>query len=225
MKLAVLFSGGKDSCYALWKAQQCPQQEVACLITLIPKNPDSYLFHTPNISLTEHQSKAIGLPIIIQKTRGEKEEEIKDLKNALIKAKKKYKIKGVVTGAIASVYQSTRIQKVCRELRVWCFNPLWQRDQEEYMKEILDNKFEFVISAVAAHPFTKEWLGKKITKKYVEQIIKLGKEYGLNAAGEGGEYETFVTNAPCFKRKISIKIKETIFEGHAGRTIIEVVKK
>ena len=224
MKLAVLFSGGKDSCYALWKAQQYHEHKVVCLITLESKNLDSYLFHTPNISLTEHQSRAIGIPLITQETKGEKEEEIKDLKKAILQAKKKYDIQGVVTGTIASVYQATRIQKVCQELTLWCFNPLWQKKQESYMKEILDNKFEFIISAVAAYPFTQEWLGKKVTKKEVEQLIEWGKKYGLNPAGEGGEYETFVTNAPCFKHKLSITIKEKTFEGNAGRTIIEVQK-
>lgn len=222
MKLAVLFSGGKDSCYALWKAQQYREHEVVCLITLVSKNPDSYLFHTPNISLTEHQAKAIGLPIVIQETRGEKEEEIKELHKAILNAKKKYEIEGVVTGAIASVYQSTRIQKVCQELGVWCYNPLWQKNQEEYMQEILDAGFEIYISAVAAYPFTQEWLGKKITKKEVQQLIDWEKKYGLNPAGEGGEYETFVTNAPCFKHKLFIILKEKLFEGNAGRVVIKV---
>ncbi|MBI4139856.1 diphthine--ammonia ligase [Candidatus Woesearchaeota archaeon] len=223
MKLAALFTGGKDSCYALWKAQKYHEHKVVCLITIASKNQESYLYHTPNISLTKYQAKAIGIPIILQKTKGVKEKEIKDLKKSLIKAKKEYKIEGVITGAIASVYQATRIQKVCQELKLWCFNPLWQKKQDEYLREIVNEGFEIYISAVAAHPFTKEWLGKKITKKDAEQLIKWEKEYGLNPAGEGGEYETFTTNAPCFKHPLTIKIEYKLFEGNSGRIVIEVL--
>lgn len=220
MKLAVLFSGGKDSCYALWKAQK--YHEIACLVTIKSENPDSYLYHTSNISITEHQARAIGIPIIIQETKGEKEEEIKELHKALEKAKKEYKIKGVVTGAIGSVYQATRIQTVCLDLGIWCFNPIWQKDQEEHLHDLLKKKFEVYISAVAAYPFTKEWLGKRMAKKEVQQLIEWKNKYGLNPAGEGGEYETIVTNAPFFKHKLSIAIKEKMFEGNAGRVKIEV---
>ncbi|HHE36679.1 MAG TPA: diphthine--ammonia ligase, partial [Candidatus Woesearchaeota archaeon] len=148
MRLAVLFSGGKDSTYALHKALR--REEVACLITIISKNKESYMFHTPNIDLTELQAKAIGLPLIKKETRGEKEEELRDLKEAIIRAKEEFSVEGIVTGAVESIYQATRIQRICDELGLWCFNPLWKKDQEELLRETLSHGFKTIISGVFA---------------------------------------------------------------------------
>src|SRR3989344_5688116 len=100
MKVAVLFSGGKDSCMALMKAMKF--HKIECLITIVSNNKESYMFHTPNIGITKIQSKAIKIPVIQQRTKGEEEKELDDLKEAIKKAKQKFKIKGIVTGAIMS---------------------------------------------------------------------------------------------------------------------------
>src|SRR3989344_2786086 len=132
MKLALLFSGGKDSTYAGFIAKKC-KHKIVCLITLQSKNQDSYMFHTPSISKTQSQADAMKIPLIIQKTKGKKESELKDLKLAIRFAKKKYKVQGIITGAVESIYQASRIQKICDELNLECFNPLWQKDQIELL--------------------------------------------------------------------------------------------
>src|SRR3989338_796458 len=104
MKLGVLFSGGKDSCLAMQKAMQ--QHEIACLINVISQNEASYMFHVPNIHIAKMQASAIGLPLVQKTTKGIKEKELDDLKDALIEAKAKFQIEGIVTGAIKSVYQA-----------------------------------------------------------------------------------------------------------------------
>ncbi|MDD3374055.1 MAG: diphthine--ammonia ligase, partial [Methanoculleus bourgensis] len=114
MRLGVLFSGGKDSLFACWKAMQ--HEEVACLITVVSRNPESYMFHTPNIHLAGLQAEAAGLPLVEVETAGEKEAELLDLKRALLEARDRFGIEGVVTGAILSVYQATRVQRLCHEL-------------------------------------------------------------------------------------------------------------
>ena len=134
MKLALLLSGGKDSVYAGYLAKNVFKHDLVCAISIISENKHSYMFHTPSIEKTEKQSKVMNLPLIIQKTSGRKEIELKDLETALKKAKQKYKIHGVITGAIQSVYQSSRIQKICNKLNLECFNPLWQTSEEDYRK-------------------------------------------------------------------------------------------
>ena len=146
MRVAVLFSGGKDSCFACYRAMN--KEEVVCLITVISKNPESYMFHTPNIQLAGIQADAIGLPLITSETEGEKEIELEDLKRAIEAAKDAYEIDGVVTGAIQSVYQATRIQRICEEANLSCLNPLWQIDPTEYMKEFVLFGFKAIISGV-----------------------------------------------------------------------------
>jgi ABC transporter with metal-binding/Fe-S-binding domain ATP-binding protein len=222
MKLAVLFSGGKDSCYAMYKASK--EHEIVCLLSVISKNPESYMFHTPNIELTKLQAKAMEIPLITKTTEGEKELELNDLKLLIQTAVAKYNIEGVVTGALASVYQATRVQKICSQLGLWCFNPIWQMDQVELLNELKKNKFQTVIVGVFAYPLDDSYLGKKITKEMIDKLIELSKKYKINPAGEGGELETFVTNAPMFNKKIKIKKSEIEYEKNAGILLIKEAK-
>jgi asparagine synthase (glutamine-hydrolysing) len=162
------------------------------------------MFHTPAISKVKKQAEAMGIPLIEVITKGEKEKELNDLKKALTIARKKYKIEGIVTGAVESVYQASRIQKICDTLDLEVFNPLWQKDQIELLNELIENKFEVILVAVAAEGFDTSWLGRKIDKKFVEDVKVLNKKYGINPAGEGGEYESFVLNCPLFKKRLKI---------------------
>jgi diphthine-ammonia ligase len=224
LKLGVLFSSGKDSCYA-FHIMQKQNYEITCLITLKSLNKESYMFHTPNINLTKKQAEAINLPIIIHETKGEKEKELIDLENALIKAKEKFKIDGIVTGALYSTYQRDRIEKICDKLQLKVFSPLWHINQEKELRNLINEGFEIILSSVAAEGLDKNWLGKLITHKEIDKLVALNKKYGLNVAGEGGEYESFVLNAPFFKKKINITKAKIIEENeNTAFFIIEKIK-
>jgi len=217
---AVLFSGGKDSCMALYKAMQ--STEVVCLITITSENPASYMFHTPNIHIAEVQAKAIGLPIIKIKTKGKKEEELKDLEHAIQEAKKKYKIEGIVTGALASVYQSSRIQKICDKLNLVCLNPLWQKDQIELLNEIVEQKFEVIVIGTFAEGL-ENFIGRKIDPSFIKDIQKVQEKYKINPTGEGGELETLTLDAPFFKQRLKIE-KSRIQTDNTGSKILIIEK-
>jgi len=202
MKLAVLFSGGKDSTLALLKAME--KEEVACLITIISENKESYMFHTPNIWLTKLQAEAMGLPLIQRFTEGKKEEELEDLKQAIKQAQRKFGIKGLVTGAVESTYQASRVQRTCFQLGLWCYNPLWKIDQENLLNELVKKGFKVIISGVFGYPLDKSWLGKEINPHLIRRLVALREEYGISPSGEGGEIETTVLDAPMFKKKINV---------------------
>ena len=221
MKSAILFSGGKDSCYSAYLAKQAGY-ELACLITIDSENPDSYMFHTPSINKTQKQADAMNLPIIIQKTKGEKEKELEDLEEAIKKAKDKYQIDTIITGALYSEYQTSRIQKICDKLNLKCFNPLWHKDEFEYLQELIDNKFKIIITGVAAYPLDKTWLGREIDEKFIEDIRVLHEKYKIHPAGEGGELESFVLNCPLFKHELKIKDKKISGEENSWRMDVEV---
>ena len=214
MKLGVLFSGGKDSVFACYKAME--KHEVVCLISVHSENKESYMFHTPNIHVTNVQAQALEIPLITQITKGEKEVELEDLKAAIENAKREYQIEGIVTGAIESVYQAIRVQKICNELDLWCFNPLWQADQVEYLNELLSSGFKIIISAVFAEPFTKEWLGREIDEKAIKELEKLEKTHKIQPVGEGGEFESLVVDGPIFKKKIEIVNTESTYKNFYG---------
>lgn len=221
MKFGVLFSGGKDSTYSAYLAKK-KGHEIACLITIISENKESYMFHTPSVEMTRKQAIAMNIPIIVFKTRGEEEAELADLEKAIKEAVKKYKIKGIVTGAVESVYQSSRVQKICNKLGIECFNPLWKKNQTELLNELIKNKFEVIVTGVFAEGLDRKWLGRKIDFKFINEIKKLNEKHGISISGEGGEYESFVLNCPLFKRKLEIIGFRDFGEGNSLRREIEI---
>ncbi|MEA2037220.1 MAG: diphthine--ammonia ligase [Nanoarchaeota archaeon] len=210
-KLGILWSSGKDSAFAAWRMLK-QNYQISCLISLKSRNLDSYMFHTPNIDLVRLQAKSMGIPLIMQETEGMKEKELVDMKKAIKIAKDKYAIQGVVTGAIFSNYQRSRVEKICDELGLKIFSPLWHIDQEKEMREIIQNGFKFIISKVAAYGLDESWLGRIITEKDVDNIVKINKKMGMNVAFEGGEAETLMVDGPMFEKKIKIKKAKVIME-------------
>jgi asparagine synthase (glutamine-hydrolysing) len=211
LRSAVLFSGGKDSCLALDYALK--HTLVKCLIIMQSKNVESYMFHTPNIQWAKTQAEATGIPYIIQITAGEKEKELKDLEDAIKKVKTKYKVQAIVTGAIESIYQASRVQTITNNLGMECFNPLWQKDQIELLEELIQKKYEIIISSIAADGFSEKWLGRKIDEATISELTFLSKKFGFNPAFEGGEAESMVLNAPFFKKRLIIKKAKNIMTG------------
>ena len=203
MKLAALISGGKDSLFALYKEYE--KNEIKCLINLKSKNPDSWIFHTVNVHLTELQAKAMDLPLISFETEGIKEKEVKDLKRAVKTAKERYKIEGIVSGAIKSNYQKERIDKICGELNLKSITPLWHIDEEKYLKDLIKNKFKVIITSIAADGLDKSFLGKEIDNELLEKLKIINKKNEINISGEGGEFETLVLDCPLFKKRLKIK--------------------
>lgn len=212
MRLAGLLSGGKDSVYAARLAQQ-EGHELTHLVSLRSKNPDSYMFHTVNIDLARHQAEAWNIEYHEAVTEGEKEKELTDLKNAL----STLDIDGVITGAIASNYQRERIDKTCQELGLTHHSPLWGRDREELLIEMLDSGMHIIFSAVAAHGLDQTWLGTQITQEKAAKLKQLSDKFGVDMCGEGGEYESLVLDAPWFNKRIEIIDAETSWDGVSGR--------
>jgi len=120
----------------------------------------------------------MNIPLIEQKTLGEKEKELKDLEKAISAAKKKHKIEGVVTGALYSTYQRDRIEKICDKLGLKMFSPLWHFGQEREMRQLVREGFKFLMSSIAAEGLNKNWLGRIITNKDVDKLSELNKKIG-----------------------------------------------
>jgi len=219
MKAAILFSGGKDSTMATLKAKDYGWQ-VAYLVAMDSQNPYSYMFHVPNIHLTPLLSRAMGIPLIKAQTVGKKEEELRDLKEVLLKIKKKG-VKALFTGALASEYQKSRIDKICMELKLQSKAPLWHLDPLKYMEEIIELGFEVIITSVSAEGLDESWLGRKLDYSLLNDLLKLHKRYGLHLAFEGGEAETLVLDGPLFKKRLNIKNSEKIWKGDSGYLVIK----
>jgi len=221
MKCGVLFSGGKDSTFATYLAKKY-ENEISCLITVVSKNPDSYMFHTPSILKVKKQAEMMNTLILIQRTKGEKEEELQDLESVIQKAKTDFNIEAIITGSVESAYQASRVQKICDNLELDCFNPLWQKDQFELLNDLINSKFKIIVTGVFAYPLNESWLGREINEIFIKDVTKLFEKYKINPAGEGGEFETYVLDCPLFSRELKIKDKQIQGKNHSWRMEIEV---
>lgn len=220
MKLGILFSGGKDSTFALYWAIK-NNHDVKCLISLKSARTDSYMFQVANIELTNLSAQALGFPIVFEHTSGVKENELEDLNRAIKKAKEKFGIEGIVAGALASNYQKDRVENVCNDLKLKVFVPYWHYEQEKYLREILNNGFEVIFTRVAALGFTEKWLGRKLDESAIGDLKKLNEKYGVHIGGEGGEYETLVLDGPIFKKRIKILKSEKTWHIDEGEFLIK----
>jgi diphthine-ammonia ligase len=222
--VAALISTGKDSLYAMYLMQK-QGYDVKCLITIDSKNKDSFMFHTPTIKFAKLQAKALDIPLIIVKTKGEKEEELKDLKKAISQAKKEFGIEGICSGALYSNYQRSRIENICESVGIRAFAPLWQMNQIDYLKQIVKEGMKVIITKIACYKLDEKWLGSTIDENIISKLEKLEEDVGVNPAGEGGEYETLVLDMSTFKQKIRIEKSEKKMENEfTGELIIEKSK-
>jgi len=224
MKIAALISGGKDSIYATYLASK--EHEISVLISMKSENPESYMFHVPGIDLVKLQAESMNIPLIFKETKGVKEDELIDLKHALIEAKEKYGIEGVVSGAIFSKYQKSRIDQICEELELKSLSPLWQRKTGQLWKDMIEDGFEIIIVAVAADGLDKKWLGRKIDKKAVVELTNLHDTCYVCTGFEGGEAESLVLDCSLFNKKIKIIDSEIKWDNktESGELIIKKSK-
>lgn len=196
----VLFSGGKDSCLALHKFGA---SKVDVLLSLIPGNKDSFMFHKPDLDLLSRQAGELGIELVVLESKGEKEKELDDLKELIGKVKDK--VDGVVVGGIASSYQGKRIKKICSDFGLKFIAPLWDYSAERLWQELIDNRFKVIITKISCEGLGKEWIGKIIGKKEIEKLKKLSERYKFRLDFEGGEAETAVLWMPEFKKRIKIE--------------------
>jgi diphthine-ammonia ligase len=213
MRVGVLYSGGKDSNYALYKATL--EHEVRCLITVEPYAEDSMLFHYPNTWLTRLQADAIGLPHIYVKVSKGQDERMA-LREAILQAKSQFEIEGVVTGGVKSVYQSSLFTKELETVGLEPINPLWGINETSYLYSLLRDGFVFMMTSVSALGLGKSWLGKIMDLNAVNDLIELSKEHMFNPSLEGGEGETLVLDMPLFSAKLVILETEVVWDGYRG---------
>lgn len=216
MRVAVLFTAGKDSTLALEIARELGH-EVLCTLTLVSENPESYMFHHPNINLAALASEAIGVPNLRHKTKGVKEDELFDLETAIAGLD----VEGIVTGAIASTYQKSRVEAICRKLGLESINPLWGMEPKEVLETSVGIGFDTIITAVSADGFDESWLGRHMDAECIKDLERLNRKNGINIAFEGGEAETLVLSCLLYRgSRIVVEDSEKVWEGNSGTLVI-----
>ncbi len=217
MKLGSLFSGGKDSTYAIYLVQK-QGHEVACLLSIFTKSEESHLLHYPNLQWTKLQSQSMSIPqLTINSKSNETDDELFALEKLLQNAKDQFRIEGLVHGGIKSQFQKEKFESLCSKLDLVAITPLWNTEPEQYMNDLLDSNFVFIMITVSSDGLDDTWLGKKITKSDIVTLKHLSEKFGFNLNFEGGEAETFVINCPLFSNSIRINKTKKIWDGYRGR--------
>jgi len=216
VRVAALVTSGKDSALALFRILR-NGHDVKYLAAMLPQREDSWMFHYPNIHLTDLFAEAVGIPLVKAPTSGVKEAELQDLKQLLAQLD----VEAVVSGAISSQYQKQCIDTVCRELRLEHIAPLWHEDPLELLEELVRSRIEALIVGVYAYGFDQTWLGRRIDRKAIQDLVELKKRFHISIVGEGGEYETLVLDAPFFKKRIELVETDKIWEGQSGYLLVK----
>jgi ABC transporter with metal-binding/Fe-S-binding domain ATP-binding protein len=223
VRLAALYSGGKDSTFSIFKAKQAGH-EIVCLISMRPISDESLLFHYPNVWITDLLANAMQTPMSSFKVdKASKESEIKALEDAIISAKSLYGIDGIIHGAISSKFQNQLFKRICDNNRLDMIAPLWNSQAGPYLNELFSEKFHIIFVSVSAMGLEKCWLGKTFDRSSLVKLEYLSKKFGFNLLLEGGEAETLVTDCPLFKTKrINIDRATTHWDGQRG--IFEILE-
>ncbi|CQH49700.1 diphthamide biosynthesis protein Dph6 [Halobacterium hubeiense] len=225
-----LFSGGKDSSWALYRALE-EGLDVARLVTVHPEG-DSYMYHVPATRLASLAAESIGVPLVdvepadfeaaAGSESGEQgDTELEPLEAALADLADDLNggLAGVTAGAVESEYQTSRIEAMAERLGCEVFAPLWQRDPRDLADEMLAAGFEITIVQVAAYGLDESWLGRTLDREALDELEALNEEYGVHVLGEGGEFETFVTDGPHMSRPIELEY-DTVWNGDRGHVEI-----
>lgn len=206
MEGIALLSGGKDSVYAMYIAMQ-QGIEIKKIVNILPEE-FSFMYHFPNVHMVKYISKSLDIELDQFK--------ISDDPGELEKIISNYKEKVIVSGAIASEYQKTRLERICTDLGKIHYSPLWMKDPFLLLKELIDSNFKVIIVSVSAEGLDENFLGKEIDNEMVERLRTLNKKYVIHPSGEGGEYETLVLDAPIFKERIKVVESEITWKGNYG---------
>ena len=218
MKTAIcLSSGGKDSTLSLHIAHS-RGITIKALLTVIPEDPESMLYHTHNVHLVESIAVATGLPWIPVQAKKDREEE--SLQEALKNVDADY----LVTGGMASNYQKEKFDRVCKNTGKEHYAPLWGISPKELYDKILENKMDAIIVSVAAYGLEEEWLGRHLDRQNVEKLLRLSAKYKFNPVGEGGDLDTLVLDAPLYKKRLAIKKAMKKWYGDRGKLEIQEIE-
>jgi ABC transporter with metal-binding/Fe-S-binding domain ATP-binding protein len=217
MKLACLFSGGKDSTYAIHLAKK-QGHDIVCLLSIFTKSEESHLLHHPNLRWTKLQSESMNIPqLTIHSNSDETNDELIVMEKLLQNAKEQFQIEGLVHGGIKSKFQKEKFETLCLKLNLVSIAPLWKTEPEKYMNELLDSDFHFMMITVSSDGLDEQWLGKLISKFDIKILNNLSDKFGFNLNFEGGEAETFVIDCPLFSNPIKINEFIKNWDGYRGR--------
>ena len=221
MRVAVMYSGGKDSCQSLkWALDN--GHEIVTLISVKPKSTESFLYQYATVEWTKLSSEAVGIPVIhIKSEKIGPREEAEELEAVF----SKLGVDRILVGGVG--LQATQIRewrRVAGRFGIELMVPYENMTSEELLNEEIKAGFDIRITSVASDGLGPEWLGEKLNSDNLEKWLELSKKFGFDCLGEGGYMDSFICDAPFFKKKIEFKRTEKIWDNKTNSGYLEVKK-
>ena len=215
-----LFSGGKDSSWALYRALE-RGLPVERLLTVHVEG-DAYMYHVPETRLTSLAAEAVGIDHVeveagdlgaadATDSAAQGDREVEPLERALSDLQSAVDLAGVTAGAVESEFQTSRIEALADRLGIDTFAPLWGRDPLAAGREMVAAGFDIRVIQVAAAGLGKCWLGRRLDDEAFDELARLEERYGVHPLGEGGEVD-----GPHMDRRIDLQA-EREWDGRRGR--------
>ena len=202
MSYIASWSGGKDSCFALYKVIG-KGYEISHLVNFISEEFHRVSFHGTEAKLIQLQSQAMGIPLLQKETTWDGyEQEFKEAVRSLIPSG----VEGMVFGDMYLQEHKDWVERVCCELGIEAIEPLWGRNTEEILVSFVNKGFEAVIVSAQSKLIDEDWIGRRVDKAFMEYL----KMKNIDICGENGEYHTLVTDGPIFNRRIKLIESRTI---------------
>ena len=202
MKVVASWSGGKDSCFACFKALE-QGYKVSHLVNFISREFRRVSFHGTRAHLISRQAQAIGIPLAQSTVPPDMSLYERIFKQA-VSSLKRSGVEGMVFGDIYLQEHRDWIERVCGELGITPILPLWNMTPEHVLSDFVEAGFKAVVVSAKANIFDREWLGRLTDRKFLVDIKNLQLVKELDVCGEHGEYHTFVVDGPLFARRVQV---------------------
>lgn len=212
----VSWSGGKDSCFALWKAKS-QGLKIAHLLNFVNEDSTRAMSHGLAPELITLQAQTMGLPLLQKKVTWDTYEA--GFKSAVSELKLKG-ITGVVAGDIYLQEHKDWVDRVCGEVDVKAILPLWQMNTAQLLTDFIEAGFKAIIVSVNAEFFGKEWLGRQLDGELAAELNHVAQKLNIDPCGEAGEFHTFAYDGPVFNRAIKTGMAVSVYR--EGRWFLDI---
>jgi uncharacterized protein (TIGR00290 family) len=203
MRVCCLFSGGKDSAYALHR-MLLSGFEVPVLLTIRSKDPDSWLYHTPGMEVADLFEEFTGIHTELISSPQGRDEELEVLRDALIDLRDRFDLQAICSGALLSDFQRMKFSQAATDSGLISYTPIWRKDGLRYMRELRDHGFSYLLVSYSSPGFETSDLGKPVDDIMLKRFLENAERWGSHPAFEGGEAETMILAGPCFPNKLEV---------------------
>ncbi len=201
------WSGGKDSCLALYMAIRNGGIPKA-LLTMLTEDGERTRSHGFPVGVVQCQAEALGIPLVVRKSSWD------DYEGNFLSAIRKFKRDSVEYGVFGDIDLEPHLQwveRVCSSVAIQPYEPLWKRERPDLLNEFLGLGFKATIVAIKQGALDNSFLGRILDQQVIIDIEKAG----CDVSGEEGEYHTVVTEGPIYSSAIHIETRgQVIYDGY-----------